>query len=219
MFQTCFWFRLKLCKKTKQKKQQYCSIVHGVKLHNHDYRPPGTESNQTNKCVGGAFFQALSKGRSRVFDIENPCTTLKTKNALQHIGDYFAEITVVLLWLCLFISFLTNSAVPVLESVWGPSALLLLMGYSEAKHTSWGSNSSSKHRFKTLREYITPIVNYYFLHGKRVLLTGCCGASLSILKTCATFPRARRCILKLGMAHRVARLIILGAVRGEETGL
>lgn len=97
MFQTCFWFRLKLCKKTKQKKQQYCSIVHGVKLHNHDYRPPGTESNQTNKCVGGAFSQALSEGRSRVFDIENPCTTLKTKNALQHIGDYFAEITVVLL--------------------------------------------------------------------------------------------------------------------------
>lgn len=43
----------------------------------------------------------------------------------------------------------------------------------------------------------------------RVLLTGCWGASLSILKTCATFPLARRCILKPGMAHLVARLIIL----------
>lgn len=44
---------------------------------------------------------------------------------------------------------------------------------------------------------------------KRVSLTGCWGASLRILKTCATFPLARRCILKLGMAHRVAKLIIL----------
>lgn len=41
------------------------------------------------------------------------------------------------------------------------------------------------------------------------LLTGCCGASLSILKTCATFPLALRCILKPGMAQRVARLMIL----------
>lgn len=40
-------------------------------------------------------------------------------------------------------------------------------------------------------------------------LTGCCGASLSILKTCATFPLALRCILNPGMAQRVARLIIL----------
>lgn len=44
---------------------------------------------------------------------------------------------------------------------------------------------------------------------KRISLTGCWGASLRILKTCATFPLARRCILKLGMAHRVAKLIIL----------
>lgn len=41
------------------------------------------------------------------------------------------------------------------------------------------------------------------------LLTGFCGASLSILKTCATFPLALRCILKPGMAQRVARLIML----------
>lgn len=32
---------------------------------------------------------------------------------------------------------------------------------------------------------------------------------MRVLKTCATFPRARRCILKLGMAQRVARLITL----------
>lgn len=42
-----------------------------------------------------------------------------------------------------------------------------------------------------------------------LILTGCCGASLSVLKTCATFPLALRCILKLGMAQRVARLITL----------
>lgn len=40
-------------------------------------------------------------------------------------------------------------------------------------------------------------------------LTWCWGASLSVLKTCATFPRALRCILKLGMAQRAARLITL----------
>lgn len=55
------------------------------------------------------------------------------------------------------------------------------------------------------------ILPYFFLHffREKELLTGCCGASLRILKTCATFPLALRCILKLGMAHRVARLIIL----------
>lgn len=49
----------------------------------------------------------------------------------------------------------------------------------------------------------------YVNKKRRVGPTGCWGASLSILKTCATFPLARRCILKLGIAQRVARLIIL----------
>jgi len=40
-------------------------------------------------------------------------------------------------------------------------------------------------------------------------LTGCFWASLSILKTWATFPLALRCMRKLGIAQRVARLIIL----------
>lgn len=40
-------------------------------------------------------------------------------------------------------------------------------------------------------------------------LTGCWGASLRVLKTCATLPRALRCMRKLGRAQRVARLITL----------
>lgn len=49
-------------------------------------------------------------------------------------------------------------------------------------------------------------------------LTGCCDESLSILKTCATLPLARRCILKLGMAQRVARLIILRRTHKNDMG-
>ena len=52
-------------------------------------------------------------------------------------------------------------------------------------------------------------INWKSRSQNRVLLTGCCGASLIILNTWATFPLARRCILKPGMAHLVARLIIL----------
>lgn len=47
------------------------------------------------------------------------------------------------------------------------------------------------------------------LSAQLLILTGCCGASLSVLKTWATFPLALRCILKLGMAQRVARLMTL----------
>lgn len=49
----------------------------------------------------------------------------------------------------------------------------------------------------------------YISWRNQSLLTGCWAASPRILKTWATFPRALRCILKPGMAHRVARLIIL----------
>ena len=45
--------------------------------------------------------------------------------------------------------------------------------------------------------------------GERRSFTGCCGASFRVLKTWATFPRALRCILKLGMAQRMARLMTL----------
>lgn len=67
----------------------------------------------------------------------------------------------------------------------------------------WNKKKTRFHQRMGMRREI------YISWRNQTLLTGCWAASLRILKTWATFPRALRCILKPGMAHRVARLIIL----------